>query len=31
VTRILDLDLKEKTFLDTLGYFFQYIIENCLI
>jgi hypothetical protein len=31
VGKILDIDPKEKLFLDTLGYFFQYVIDNCLI
>lgn len=31
VGKILELKPKEKLFLETLGYFFQFIIENCLI
>lgn len=31
VARIIELDLKEKTFCEVAGYFFTYILENCMI
>ena len=31
VAKIIELDLKEKIFYELTGYFFQYIVENCMI
>lgn len=28
---IMDLDLEEKVFLEAAGYFFQFVVENCMI
>jgi hypothetical protein len=31
VAKIIEADLKEKTFYDLAGYFFQFMVQNCLI
>lgn len=31
VEKIHDADLKEKTFYDVIGYFFQYMVQNCFV
>jgi hypothetical protein len=31
VARIIELDLKEKTFYEVAGYFFSYVLENCML
>lgn len=31
VEKLHDADLKEKTFYDVIGYFFQYMVQNCLL
>ena len=31
VPKIIDANLKEKTFYEVIGYFFQFVVENCLI
>jgi hypothetical protein len=31
VARIIELDLKEETFYEVAGYFFTYVLENCML
>lgn len=31
VEKLHDAELKEKTFYDVIGYFFQYVVQNCLL